>query len=451
ISSDKTFSLKLMCHQGMVRIDRRSLSVRLFYLREQPGIGSLRLTFRDFFTEVMDTTDREILEKELRPILIGDTHRFINAAYKNHLNIQLGDGVLNLADIVAEYARIQKEETSKILYQYQGAMKKKTDGPSVVEDAIMTTTVTTDSGELFPTFHPWYTDDLSGRYKSVPMARKADTLYHLTPKGDLQIIYQVATKMVNQAMIVSLPNYRHEWEKYNLSILSEIPQNNNTVVHSILRVNGPTMQVRTIDYRGTDENNPIVSFSDTTFINGEQMLSYDSHSSGRVYSREEYMMWELQQRVSEASSARTQDYWLMDAAVRNGEWKITPELLRHTPGYIRSTVSKWSRGWLKTGTILQTPEDRNTDVYLTTIQNNVFSRQGGGYQVYYRIDGMAGADIADNAPGETRCTLRPGTCFEVTSVDERHYEWNIIYVTLKTCGWSRNGQSKTPNGDNLFN
>ncbi|EHV22704.1 efa1/LifA-like domain protein, partial [Escherichia coli DEC5A] len=41
------------------------------------------------------------------------------------LNIQLGDGVLNLADIVAEYARIQKEETSKILYQYQGAMKKK--------------------------------------------------------------------------------------------------------------------------------------------------------------------------------------------------------------------------------------------------------------------------------------------------------------------------------------
>ncbi|MCM4201690.1 DUF3491 domain-containing protein, partial [Escherichia coli] len=26
----------------MVRIDRRSLSVRLFYLREQPGIGSLR-------------------------------------------------------------------------------------------------------------------------------------------------------------------------------------------------------------------------------------------------------------------------------------------------------------------------------------------------------------------------------------------------------------------------
>ncbi|EHV37767.1 efa1/LifA-like domain protein [Escherichia coli DEC5D] len=82
----------------------------------------------------------------------------------------------------------------------------------MVEDAIMTTTVTTDSGELFPTFHPWYTDDLSGRYKSVPMARKADTLYHLTPKGDLQIIYQVATKMVNQAMIVSLPNYRHEWE-----------------------------------------------------------------------------------------------------------------------------------------------------------------------------------------------------------------------------------------------
>ncbi|EFH6939324.1 lymphostatin Efa1/LifA, partial [Escherichia coli] len=450
ISSDKTFSLKLMCHQGMVRIDRRTLSVRLFYLREQSGIGSLRLTFRDFFTEVMDTTDREIQKKELMPILIGDTHRFINPIYKEHLNIILRDENLNLAEIVTEYARIQKKETSKMPHKNQNVIKESPEGLPMVENTIMTTTLTTDSGEPFPTFHPWYTDDLSGRYKSTSVTRKAESLYHLTPEGDLQIIYQVDKKMVNQAIIISLQNYRQEWEKYPLSILSEIPQNNNTVVHSVLRVNGPTMQMRTIDYRGTDENNPIVSFSDSTFINGEQMLSYDSHSSGRAYSREEYIMWELQQRVSEAPRARAQDNWLMDAAVRNGEWKITPEILRHTPGYIRSTVSKWPRGWLKTGTILQTPEDKHTNVYLTTTQNNVFGRQGTGYQVYYRIDRMLGADIADNAPGETRCTLRPGTCFEVTGVDERHYERNIIYVTLKPCGWSRNGESRTPTGDSLF-
>lgn len=451
IVSDATFSLKLMCHQGMVHIDRRILSVKLFYLREQSGIGRLRLTFRNFFTEVMDTTDREILKKELRLILIGDTHRFINPAYKNHLNIQLGEGVLNLAEIVAEYARIQKEETSKILYTYHGAMRKSPEGLHLVENAIMTTTFTTNSGHKFPPFHPWYIDGLSVQYKSLPMARKAETLYYLTPEGDLQITYQVAKKMVNQAMIVSLSNYRQQWDKYPLSILSEIPQNNNTVVHSVLRLNGPALLERMIDYRGKEDNNPTVSFSDMMFIDGEQMLRHDSRTSRQFHSREEYMLWELQQRVSEAPRARTQDNWLMDAAVRNGEWMITPEILRHTPGYLRSTVSKWPGGWLKTGTILQTPEDKNTDVYLTTTQNNVFSRQGAGYQVYYRIDGMAGADIADNAPGETRCILRPGTCFEVTGVDERHYGRNIIYVTLKTCGWSRNGQSKTPTGDSLFN
>ncbi|WP_064577872.1 DNA glycosylase AlkZ-like family protein [Escherichia coli] len=32
---------------------------------------------------------------------------------------------------------------------------------------------------------------------------------------------------------------------------------------------------------------------------------------------------------------------------------------------------------------------------------------------------------------------------------ERHYERNIIYVTLKPCGWSRNGESRTPTGDSL--
>lgn len=149
-------------------------------------------------------------------------------------------------------------------------------------------------------------------------------------------------------MIVSLPNYRQQWEKYPLSILSEIPQNNNTVVHSVLRVNGPTMLKRTIDYRGTDINSPVVSFSDTTFIDGEQMLSHGSRSARQFRSREEYMLWELQQRVSEAPSARAQDSWLMDTVARNGEWKITPEILRHASGYVRTTVSEWPYGWLKT-------------------------------------------------------------------------------------------------------
>ncbi|EFC1642504.1 DUF3491 domain-containing protein, partial [Escherichia coli] len=241
------------------------------------------------------------------------------------------------------------------------------------------------------------------------------------------------------------------WEKYPLSILSEIPGANNTVLHSVLRVNGPTIQERMIDYRGKEDNNPTVSFSDMMVIGSEQMLHHDSRTSRQFHSREDSMLWELQQRVSGAPRARAQDHWLMEAAARNGEWKITPEILRHTPGYHRSTVSKWPRGWLKTGTILQTQEDKHTNVYLTTTQNNVFGRQGTGYQVYYRIDGMPGADIADNAPGETRCTLRPGTCFEVTGVDERHYERHIIYVTLKPCDRSRNGESKTPTGDSLFN
>uniref|UniRef100_UPI00278C4C72 DUF3491 domain-containing protein n=1 Tax=Escherichia coli TaxID=562 RepID=UPI00278C4C72 len=85
--------------------------------------------------------------KELRPILIGDTHRFINPAYKNHLNIRLGEGVLNLAEIVAEYAHIQKEETSKISYKYKGAMQRSPEGLSLVENAVMTTRLTTDSGK----------------------------------------------------------------------------------------------------------------------------------------------------------------------------------------------------------------------------------------------------------------------------------------------------------------
>ncbi|WP_235427867.1 hypothetical protein, partial [Citrobacter rodentium] len=70
--------------------------------------------------------------------------------------------------------------------------------------------------------------------------------------------------------------------------------------------------------------------------------------------------------------------------------------------------------------------------------------------VYYRISNIYGANIVDNEPGETLCTLRPETCFEVTGVDERHYGRNIIYVLLAPCSKDHAGQSKTPGGDSLF-
>ncbi|HHR5921847.1 TPA: DUF3491 domain-containing protein, partial [Providencia alcalifaciens] len=154
--------------------------------------------------------------------------------------------------------------------------------------------------------------------------------------------------------------------------------------------------------------------------------------------------------VSDAPRARTQDNWLMEAAIRHGEWKITPEILRHSQGYYRGTVSTWSLGWLKPGMVIQTPKDKNTDVFLTTTQNDLFKRQGSGYQVYCRIDGVTGAEIANNAPGETRCILKPGTPLEVTGVDERDYHKNIIYVTLKSSNHDMSSQESSSGGDMLF-
>ncbi|HAY0237657.1 TPA: DUF3491 domain-containing protein [Escherichia coli] len=449
--SDNIFSLKLMCHQGMVRIDHRTLSFKLFYLREQLGIGSLRLTFRDFFTEEMNITNKKIKESDFGSILIGNPHRFINSIYKEHLDVYLGDERLNLVDIVVEYATFKYKEKLKAIYTHEGAMQKNHDGYSMMQNEIMTTNLTPNSGEIFPPFDPWYIEGISVRYDSLHVGRKSESLYYLNSQGDLQVVYQAASPMVNQAMIVSLSNYRKEWEKYPLSILFSVPKANNTVEHSVLRVNGPIMLEQSIDYTGREENNPIISFSEVAFIGGEQMLRHDLRSSRKFYSIGEYMMWELQQRVSEAPRTQAYDNWLMDILARNGEWNITPEILVHTPGYHRARVSQWPYGWLKVGALLQTPEDKNTDVYLTTIQNNVFNRKGSGYQIYYQIHGMAGVDLYNNAPGETRCTIRPNTCFEVTGVNERDYDKNIIYVTLKPGSGSQSGQSKTPAGEGLFN
>lgn len=101
--------------------------------------------------------------------------------------------------------------------------------------------------------------------------------------------------------------------------------------------------------------------------------------------------------------------------------------------------------------IIQTPKDKNTDIFLTTPQNDLFKRQGSGYQVYCRIDGVTGAEIANNAPGETRCILKPGTPLEVTGVDERDHHKNIIYVTLKSYYKDVSGQDTILKGERLFN
>nr|WP_282564771.1 DUF3491 domain-containing protein [Providencia alcalifaciens] len=449
--SDTTFSVILMCHQGMVKIDHRTLSIKLFYLRDQSGIGGIRLTFRNFFTEVMDTDNKELLEKELRPILIGDTLRFINPRYKKHLNIQLGKESLNLAEMVMEFARTQQKGEDKVVSTRKGLMRQSSKGLSLIKNAVLTTSFLTDSGKPFPHHHPLYIEGLSVSYESLPTNRGADSLYYLTPKGDLQITYKIPNVMMNQAMVIHLPNYRQQWENYPLSFLSEIPQANNTVLHTILRVKGASMLEQMINYKDGEVDNPIMSFSDTMFIADEQILSHNSHTAKQFHSIEAYRMSELQQRVSEAPSSRAQDNWVMEAAVRDGSWKITPEILRHSQGYYWGTVSTWSLGWLKPGMIIKTPKNKNIDVFLTTTQNDLFKRQGSGYQVYCRIDGVTGAEIANNTPGETRCILKPGTPLEVTGVDERDYHKNIIYVTLKSYYKDVSELDTIPQGEKLFN
>ncbi|HHR6582151.1 TPA: hypothetical protein ACS782_003920, partial [Providencia alcalifaciens] len=64
--------------------------------------------------------------------------------------------------------------------------------------------------------------------------------------------------------------------------------------------------------------------------------------------------------------------------------------------------------------------------------------------------GVTGAEIANNAPGETRCILKPGTPLEVTGVDERDYHKNIIYVTLKSSNHDMSSQESSSGGDMLF-
>lgn len=64
---------------------------------------------------------------------------------------------------------------------------------------------------------------------------------------------------------------------------------------------------------------------------------------------------------------------------------------------------------------------------------------------------MTGAEVANNAPGETRCILKPGTPLEVTGVNERNYHKNIIYVTLKSYNKDVSELDAIPQGERLFN
>ncbi|EES6429000.1 DUF3491 domain-containing protein, partial [Escherichia coli] len=449
IIPDIKFSLKVMNYQNMININHRTLVIQLPFIREELGIGELRLTFRDFFSERI--INNKFKENELMLKIIADVHYFVDNRYKNNLNILLGDETINLAQVAVEFAKMKLEDTRNTQYSYSGLMRRDKTGLSLVENAVIKSDFNINDGSPFPPFHPWYIDGLSVRYENLPTSRKPDSFYYLTSKGDLQITYNVATDTVNQAMIITLPNYRQHWDKYPLSILSHIPLANNTFKNNILRVNGATMLERNIYYKNADDDDFITSFSDTVFLSGNRMSYSNPQTSRQFNSLPEYMLWDLKQRVSGAARARAQDDWLMESALKLGEWKINQEILSFSPGYFRAEVKTWKPGWLSAGLILQTPQYKNIDIYLTTTQNNVFTRQGDGFQIYYRINGIAGIELKNNAPGETRCILRPGTCFEVNGVDESDYDKKIIYIILNACNENISGQSTTLAGESLFN
>lgn len=426
LSSD---ALRLIMYQhGMVRIDGRDLLLTLFYLQWGNKIDTLHLTFRNFFIAGITPPTGE---RNVMPLMASDPLQVIDPKYHSHTEVMLGEERMDLAQLVYEYSRSD--------YKSQVVRVNSNSSVDLSSDA--------------PLFVLRITPEAVQGYQKLPrVSMEAVHTYFINSQGDLLITQQLN---IRQAIVIIYEGYRHHWWEYHNTLASRyFLQPALATHHNILSKVGQNIDnFITFHPFGLQLKDMLsgrnIAYYYYPVLNQNQMVRHTPRSRS-FRTPQAYRLWELQQRVLHPASAQVQDSRLMELALRSGKWDIASDILRDYPGYYVTAVSDWPPGWLKAGDVIRTPDDRSINIFLTTTQQDLFGRKGSGYRLCYRMDGLSGAHMTENVPGETRVTLQAGTTFEVVNVDESHYYRKMIFLTLRPKVQRGEAPGQTPAGDPLF-
>ncbi len=439
-------SRQLMYAQELVAIQNRDFIVKLFYVREEQGIGAIRLVFKDFFQK---NIDRKTLQSEAssQSEALSDEHtvsanthqRLIDESYWNHLKLKLGDETLDLAMLAREFGSswhrqpLEQEVKNyhlKLPAKYQKealvVLTHTIDPKEVKEDRIDNTLSFLDSSMKIADYR-------------LPLSTIPQSSYYLDPvSGDLYVVRLIDTEKHNQAFVLRLKGYKHNWGAFQKIGISEESEKDKAFIRGkVLAFVGPDLRHFRVIFPamngGKTLPGKILSLANAVIPTNDQVLFYDPNTTPEFYSWIDYLAWDLRDRVIGSKRAKAYDNYLLEAALHLNEahprWAIPKEILHFGAGYYRVQVPKWIRSRIRVGMLLKM-SSHNIVLSFITSQKEVFDRRPGSkYDVYYSV--IENYATLQNHEGDMTCDFEKRMIFRVRKIDESEYYKKKIYIVME--------------------
>ena len=436
-------SRQLMYAQGLLKVQNRDLLLKVFYVRQTAGIGSILITFKNFFVENMSEISQQTWEYEAKPLIVPKFHSLINPAYRDHLDVKLGKETLNLAVLFHEYSKGDHILEMTLNEDHKLQIPMKFFGMNL---GILTYTIDPLSNGPKPQEKLSLLDDSIINYR-LPFPTTPVASYYLDPvTGDLYVTRMLFRIPQTQAFVIKFKGFKQNPLAFAQTVLSSphvsrIVQSTGT----ILQFSGPALLHLEIDFPKIQGpfmlNERLISRSRSVFANNDQVMRYDPLSVEQFYSKIDLLLADLKARAKKANvddfglMAQIYDSYLMEIAMHLGDanpkWYIPANMLKGAITYYRAEVSSWVRNQLKVGMIVKIPAKAIT-VSLTTTQNDVFaSRLTKGFNIFYSLIGLDSHLKPRDKPGDMSLDLEKDVALTVQKIDEVDYSKRRIYIVLE--------------------
>ncbi|WP_143291179.1 DUF3491 domain-containing protein, partial [Chlamydia suis] len=433
-------SRQLMYAQQRVAIRNRDFLLKLFYIREQTGIGAIGLVFKNFFVESLQEILHKTLEREVKPLLAENPNRLIDPSYRNHLELILGEESLNLAIMAQEYSSLQNiielqkdPKTHRLVYPQ---------GKAAQPLAVYTYTF---SKESLATSHPstklTFLDPSTHEYR-LPEITTLENSYYLDPvTGDLYLTKIITQPSQNRAFLIKFTKYKRHWLNFQKLVItgshSELLASSGTALTFV----GPELRHLELDFpeslNGAIAKERVSSRASVVLPTNDQVVHYDPRTAKQQYSFIKYMLWDLRDRVALSKRAKALDSYLLEVCMHldlaHPKWSIPSEILQYATGYYRTILPSWVRNRISVGDWIKIKADsvKTLNVSLITTQNELFQPTAErGFYIYYSILKLAHYAKPRNMAGDMLLDVDKETTFIVRGIDESDYYKKRIYVVL---------------------
>lgn len=430
---------QLMYVQGLVQIQNQDFILKMFYIRQERGIGTIRLRFVDFFnkTSCPSTLPHPCIEELL-----------INKSFWNHLILTLGTEQFNLAILAKEFLsphhNIPLERNPYQKHELIFPKKPFFSGPNV-----FTYTVNPDTPLNQSTIMPFISQDME--VYVLPQPTKPKNSYYLdSDTGDLYLTkitleYSDYSYTTLHAFSIRFKQFSQNIDKFQRIAILGSYEILPVSLGNLATFSGPALRNIEFRYQTTDQilkslwKERIITRSISVIPNNDQVLLYDPQSAVQHYTFTDLMMWDLLDRSRKSHRAKTYDSYLIQEAMHlfslEPKWDIPKSMLNYAIGYYKEQVSHWIQGQININSKVYIPKGTIT-LSLITTQNSMFTHSENTLDttIYYSVHGLnkiADSILLHSQSGDMTCEILKDIILIVKQINESQYLDQKIFIATE--------------------